>query len=185
MAAKRRIETSKSSSRLESAPNSQHGTSDEIYRQCSYGVVRVIVHRLKYSRTISSREANRMGIFQYPGDSKRPSNRLSILIISRTSSSDFVGKVGVVDLVNILYFCFASTYLYRKSRSIQATANATVSKLPLILDLLLQLQHYLVHMHMPSESMGDTLLLSFRQICGKPPDIIPLNNGSSPSTTYR
>ena len=90
--------------------------------------LRVTVQRLKYSRIISSREANRIGKFQYPGDSNRPSNRASSLIISSISRRDFVGGVGVVFvLVNALYFCFASTYLYRKSRSIQATANATLN----------------------------------------------------------
>jgi hypothetical protein len=98
---------------------------------CHWGVcvwgVRVTVQRLKYSRIISSREANRMGRFQYPGDSKSPSKRVSSLIMSSISRRDFVGGVGVAvfDLVNALYFCFASTYLYRKSRSIHATANAT------------------------------------------------------------
>ena len=67
-----------------------------------------------------------MGRFQYPGDSKSPSKRASSLIMSSISRRDFVGGVGVVvfDLENVLYFCFASTYLYRKSRSIHATANA-------------------------------------------------------------
>jgi hypothetical protein len=41
---------------------------------------------------------------------------------------DLLGVVGVTDLVNVLYFCFASTYLYRKSRSMQATASAVVSE---------------------------------------------------------
>lgn len=70
------------------------------------------VQRLKYSRITSSREANRIGRFQYPGDSKSPSNRVSSLIISRISRSDLPGVVGgVVDLVKALYFCFASMYL--------------------------------------------------------------------------
>ena len=73
---------------------------------------RVRVQRLKYSRITSSREANRIGRFQYPGDSKSPSNRASSLIISRISMSDLLGVAGgVVDLVKALYFCFASTYL--------------------------------------------------------------------------
>lgn len=93
------------------------------------GPIRVTAQRLKYSRIISSRDANRMGMFQYPGDSKSPSNRLSLLIISRISREDFAGVIGGVDRANALYFCFASTYLYRKSRSIQATASAkSISK---------------------------------------------------------
>jgi hypothetical protein len=74
--------------------------------------VRVTFQRLKYSRMTSSREANRIGRFQYPGDSKSPSNRVSSLIISKISRSDLLGVVGgVVDLVKALYFCFASMYL--------------------------------------------------------------------------
>jgi len=84
----------------------------------------VTVQRLKYSRITSSREANKMGIFQYPGDSNSPSNRASCLIISRISKRDFDESVGVVDRVNALYFCLASTYLYKKSRSIHAIARA-------------------------------------------------------------
>jgi len=91
------------------------------------GSVRVTVHMLKYSSMTSSREAKRIGRFQYPGDSNKPSNRVSCRISSRISKRDLVGVVGVVDRVNALYFCFASTYLYKKSRSIQATANAVVS----------------------------------------------------------
>jgi hypothetical protein len=102
-AAKRRIEMSKSSSRFASAPNCQE-------RKVSRGI-RDTVQRLKYSRIISSREANKMGRFQYPGDSKRPSKWVSSLIISRISRRDFVGIVGVVVRLKALYFCFASTYL--------------------------------------------------------------------------
>ena len=122
--------------------------------------VRVTVQRLKYSRIISSREANRMGKFQYPGDSKSPSKRVSSLIMSSISRRDFVGGVGVAvfDLVNALYFCFASTYLYRKSRSIHATANATHQHhLRNGKYLQLRLQRYSTHMHMPSELMDDML----------------------------
>lgn len=72
-----------------------------------------------------------MGRFQYPGDSKRPSKRVSSLIISSISRSDLVGGVGVMfERVKALYFCFASTYLYRKSRSIHATARATQIRTP-------------------------------------------------------
>ena len=90
------------------------------------------VQRLKYSKIASSREANRMGRFQYPGDWKSPSNRASNLIISKISKRDLVGVVGAVDRVKALYFCFASTYLYRKSRSMQATAIAIISLPPLL-----------------------------------------------------
>jgi len=128
------------------------------------GGLRVTVQRLKYSRIISSREANRMGRFQYPGDSKSPSKRVSSLIMSSISRRDFVGGVGVVvfDLENVLYFCFASTYLYRKSRSIHATANATISASPTNErrgwgHLQWLLQCYSTHMHMPSELMDDML----------------------------
>lgn len=69
------------------------------------------VQRLKYSSTVSSREANRIGRFQYPGDSNRPSNLVSDLIMFKMSIRDFVGVVGVGERVKALYFCLASTYL--------------------------------------------------------------------------
>ena len=90
MAANKSMEISNNSSRLDSA--------------------RVTVQRLKYSRITSSREANRMGRFQYPGDSKRPSKRVSVRMELRMSRRDLVG-VGVVEREKALYFCFASTYL--------------------------------------------------------------------------
>lgn len=69
------------------------------------------VQRLKYSRTVSSREAKRIGMFQYPGDSKRLSKRASCLIALRISRRDFEGVIGVVVRVKALYFCLASMYL--------------------------------------------------------------------------
>src|SRR5579862_1678379 len=82
---------------------------------------------LKYSRITSSREANRMGIFQYPGDSNNPSSRVSRRIKSKISRMGLDGVGGVGVLVKALYFCFASTYLYKKSRSMHATAKAAES----------------------------------------------------------
>ena len=104
-------------------------------------------------------------MFQYPGDSKSPSKRRSPLIISRISRIDFVGVIGGVDRVNALYFCFASTYLYRKSRSMQAIASAKpISKNQFLSALPVYLPsrplHCLVRMHMPDGLMDDKLRLS-------------------------
>ena len=75
------------------------------------GEIRVTIQRLKYSSITSSREANRIGRFQYPGDSNSPSNLSSFLIICKISRRDLVGAVGDAVRANALYFCLASTYL--------------------------------------------------------------------------